>query len=159
MLEEEELRWDQHDARPALSSRRQRTHAGPEPPRHSTTLPTNAPSPAGPTLSFLAGRRNRPASFFAADRSPPGPRASSEARAKGRMSQAASMRAAPATTFVAELRPGPTQPGSNAKQSPTPTTARLRATCRKQRANGKLQPPRVARKQSDRAERVGYKGC
>ena len=60
----EKQRWGQHDARPALTSRCQRAHAGPGPPRHSTTLPTEAQSPAGPALSFFAGLRNRPASFW-----------------------------------------------------------------------------------------------
>jgi len=64
MLGMEERRWGQHDARTALTARSQRANTGPGPPRHSTTLPTDAPSPAGPTLSFFAGRRNRPASFW-----------------------------------------------------------------------------------------------
>ncbi len=54
----------QHDARPALTSRSQRAGVGPGPPRHSTTLPTEAQSPAGPALSFFAGLRNRLASFL-----------------------------------------------------------------------------------------------
>ncbi len=56
--------WGQHDARPALTARSQRADAGPGPPRHSTTLPTDAKSPAGPAFSFFAGRRNQPAFFW-----------------------------------------------------------------------------------------------
>ena len=63
MLGMEERRWGQHDARPALPRRSQRAHAGTGPPRHSTTLPMDAPPPVRPTLSFFAGRRNRPDSF------------------------------------------------------------------------------------------------
>ena len=46
-------RWGQHDARPALSTRSQRADAGPGPPRHSTTLPTNAPRQPGQRFHFL----------------------------------------------------------------------------------------------------------
>ena len=64
---------------------------------------------------FIFCRSTKPACFFlAVERSPPGPRASIEARAKGWMRQPASLQAAPATIFVAEPSPGPTQPGPNA---------------------------------------------
>ena len=74
MLGMEEQRWGQHDARPALTSRSQRADAGPGPPRHSITLPNNAPSPAGQSIPFpLCALGDFACVFLRGDCRPPRP--------------------------------------------------------------------------------------
>ena len=63
--------------------------------------------PPGQRFHFLPVRRNRPASFLAEERSQPGPRASIEARAKGRMSQPASLQAHARHNFRCQVTPSP----------------------------------------------------
>ena len=142
----EKQRWGQHDARSALPRCSQRANAGPWPPRHSTTLPMDAQLPAGPTFSFFAGRRNRPASFWRWNRDRQANKPPSRPEPKAGWASPLACRPRPPQLSLLSYAPAQRGQGKIRNNLPPPQ-ATQRATCQEREAND-MRQGRAAQAQS-----------